>query len=332
MSDTSVNPVYDAALAYQKTAALKAAVQLDIFTLIGKDMITPDALALRTGASCRGLRILCDFLTVIGLLTKQDSSYGLAPAARFLDRSSPAAIGSIIDFLAAPEMLALFLNDPVSYVRRGGSDGLSNLASDHPIWVRFAHAMAPFVAPATKRVAAYVATLPVPPRTVLDVGAGHGLYGIAVAKAAPAAVVTANDWPGVLAVARENAKNAGIDDRFRTVAGSAFDVDWGRGFDLVLLPNFLHHFGRDQCISLLRKVKSSLSATGQVFAVDLVPNQDRVSPPIQAMFAFNMLGSTLCGDAYTLRDLDEMARDAGFSGAGARPLPPTPQTLVVFAN
>jgi ubiquinone/menaquinone biosynthesis C-methylase UbiE len=216
-------------------------------------------------------------------------------------------------------------------VRRGGSTGLA-IASDHPIWVRFANAMVPLAAPAAKRVAAYVAALPTPPRTVLDVAAGHGLYGIEVARALPEAVVTAVDWAGVLAVAQENAKAAEVDDRFRTVVGSAFDAEWGSGFDLVLLPNFLHLFGRDECVALLRKVKASFSPAGQVLAVEFVPNADRVSPPLQAAFAFLMLVSTPSGDAYTAGDLDEIARIAGFRGATTRPLPPTPQTLVVFAT
>jgi O-methyltransferase domain/Dimerisation domain len=331
MTSPPENPVYDAVLAYQKTAALTAALKLDIFTLIGAGTMTTEVLAAHTGAAPRGLRILCDYLTVIGLLAKQDSSYGLTPSARrFLDRSSPLALGSCIDFLAAPEMLTLALNDPVSYVRRGGSIGLANLASDHPIWVRFANAMVPLAAPAAKRVAAYVAALPTPPRTVLDVAAGHGLYGIEIARALPDVVVTAVDWAEVLAVARANARAAEVDDRLRTIPGSAFDAEWGRGFDLVLLPNFLHHLDRDQCVVLLRKVKASLSPAGRVLAVEFVPNADRVSPPLQATFAFLMLVSTPGGDAYTARDLDEIGRLAGFRGATARPLLPTPQTLVVF--
>jgi hypothetical protein len=331
MTEAWPNPVFETALAYHRTAALTAAVKLDIFSLIGAGSTTVDALALKTDASPRGLRILCDYLTVIGLLQKQDSSYSLTAASgRFLDRSSPLALGNCVDFLAAPEMLALVLNDPVAYVRRGGSDGLRVVAPDHPIWVRFARAMAPFAAPGAKRLAAYVATLPASPRTVLDVASGHGLYGIEVARAVPGAVVTAVDWAEVLAVAQENAKAAAVDDRFRTVVGSAFDVEWGDGFDLVLLPNILHYFDRDECVALLRRARSSLSPTGRVLAVEFVPNADRVSPPLQAAFAFFALATSPCGDAYTLDDLEGFARAAGFSGATARPLSPTAQTLIVF--
>jgi len=326
------NPVYDAALAYQKTAALTAAIKLDILTLIDAGAATSDALAERTATSSRGIRILCDFLTVIGLLTKQDGAYSVTePGKRYLDRSSPAWMGSAIEFFAAPEMLRLVLDDPVSYVRRGGSSGLANLAPDHPVWLRFAKAMTPIARLTAKRAAAQLAIGPArPPATVLDVAAGHGFYGIELARALPQVVVTAVDWPGVLEFASANARDEGVGQRFHTVAGNAFEVDWGSHFDLVILANFLHHFSPEECVTLLRKVKSSLSPQGRVCAIDFVPDEDRVSPPVQAMFAFWMLATTPGGDAYTLADLDEIARSAGFQGATARPLRPTPQSLITF--
>jgi SAM-dependent methyltransferase len=333
MSDASVNLVFDAAMAYQKTAALVAAVKLDIFTTIGSKKMTAEELATCTGASARGLRMLCDFLTVIDLLKKTGATYSLSNTAKiFLDESSPFAMGSIVDFVAAPEMLELFLKDPPSYVRHGGSIGQANLAPDHPIWARFAQAMVPLASTTAKRVAEYVAAMPDPPRSVLDVAAGHGLYGIEVAKVLPNARVTAADWPSVLAVAQANAEAAGIEDRFHLLAGSALDLEWGQDFDLVLLPNFLHHFDEDTCVSLLRKVKRSLTVGREALSVDFVPNEDRISPPLPAMFAFWMLASTPGGDAYTASELDQMARKAGFGAARIRPLRPTPESLIIFEN
>jgi methylase of polypeptide subunit release factors len=77
---------------------------------------------------------------------------------------------------------------------------------------------------------------------ILDIAAGHGLYGIAFAKRNPQTQIVALDWANVLEVAKENARKAGVLDRYSTIAGSAFDVDFGEGYDLVLLTNFLHHF------------------------------------------------------------------------------------------
>ncbi len=333
MSDATANPVFDIATAYQKTAALVAAVKLDLFTAIGSSTITADELAGRLGASARGLRILCDYLTVIELLKKNNSSYSLTPSAKiFLDGSSPFAMGSIVDFIAAPEMLALFFDDPAAYVRKGGAVGLANVAPDNPIWARFARAMVPFAAATAKRVAGYVAARPEPPNTVLDIAAGHGLYGIEIAKSLPNALVTAVDWAIVLAIARGHAEAAAVADRFHWLAGNALEVEWGRNFDLILLPNFLHHFDAETCTKLLRKVRGSLAPGGAAFAIDFVPNEDRISPSVPAMFAFWMLASTPSGDAYTVADLDTMARAAGFGTVSARALAPTPETLVVFED
>jgi len=205
-------------------------------------------------------------------------------------------------------MTTLFLDDPASFVRNGGSVGLGNLAPDHPAWVKFARAMVPFMRPTAGALAGVVARLPIPPKRVLDIAAGHGVFGISVAQAVPQAEVTAVDWQAVLEVADENARAAGISDRYRTVPGSAFEVYWGRDFDLVLLTNFLHHFDQETCIKLLEKARHSLSDDGRVIAVDFVPNPDRVSPPFAAMFPFVMLGSTPHGDAYTAREHEEMGR------------------------
>src|ERR1700690_1497391 len=77
--------------AYQRTAALKAALELDLFTAIGEGAQTADALAEHLKVAPRGARILCDYLVVIGFLTKQGAQYGLTPdSAVFLNRRSPA--------------------------------------------------------------------------------------------------------------------------------------------------------------------------------------------------------------------------------------------------
>jgi len=113
----------DAVLAYQQTAAIKAALELDLFSEIGKGNATAESLARTTGAAVRGVRILCDYLTVRGHLEKHGDHYRLTQsAAAFLDRHAPSWMGSVVEYLAAPEMMALFLDDPAAFVRNGGSN------------------------------------------------------------------------------------------------------------------------------------------------------------------------------------------------------------------
>jgi ubiquinone/menaquinone biosynthesis C-methylase UbiE len=329
MADISPDLFMDAVLAYQQTAAIKAALELDLFSEIGKGNATAEGLARTNGAAVRGVRILCDYLTARGHLEKQFDQYRLTQStAAFLDRRAPSWMGSVVEYLAAPEMMALFLGDPAAFIRNGGSIGLANNAPDHPIWVTFARAMGPSRVPLAKKIASELAVSS--PRKVLDVAAGHGMFGIAIARAVPDAQITAVDWHAVLSVARDNADAAGVSARYHTLGGSAFDTDWGSGFDLVLLANFLHQLDQDGCVTLLQKARRSLVSGGRAVAVEFLLNEDRVSPRFSAMFAFQMLGSTPHGEAYTAREFEDMGRAAGFASVIAKPLPPTPQSLILF--
>jgi len=164
---------------------------------------------------------------------------------------------------------------------------------------------------------------------ILDIAAGHGLFGIAFAKNNPQVEVTALDWKAVLEVAKENAQKAGVADRYKTIEGSAFDVEFGSGYDLVLLTNFLHHFDAPTCETLLRKVRAALAEGGRAVTLEFVPNEDRVTPPDAAGFSMMMLISTPSGDAYTFAELERMAANAGFSRSTLHPLPPTIEQVVI---
>jgi 2-polyprenyl-3-methyl-5-hydroxy-6-metoxy-1,4-benzoquinol methylase len=163
---------------------------------------------------------------------------------------------------------------------------------------------------------------------VLDIAAGHGLFGIEVAKQNPQAHVTGLDWAPVLRVALENARKAGVHDRYNMKPGSAFDVDFDGPYDAVLLTNFLHHFDRPTCVGLLQKIHAALRPGGKCATLEFVPDEDRVSPPTPAAFAMTMLTSTAAGDAYTLSELTSMYQEAGFKGIGGHPIPMSPHTIV----
>jgi ubiquinone/menaquinone biosynthesis C-methylase UbiE len=165
---------------------------------------------------------------------------------------------------------------------------------------------------------------------VLDTAAGPGGFGIEIAKAVPSARIAAVDWASVLALTKENASKAGVVERFSFIPGSAFELDWGQDYDLILLPNFLHHFDTETCVDLLKKARANLAAGGKVVAVEFVPNEDRVSPDFPAAFSWVMLATTPKGDAYTKSELAEMGRRAGFRDMVTKELPPSPATLIVF--
>jgi ubiquinone/menaquinone biosynthesis C-methylase UbiE len=317
--------------AYQRSAALKAAVELDLFTAIGEGIETTSALAQRCSAAERGIRILCDYLVVAGFLTKDGKHYGLTPdSAAFLDRHSPACMASAIRFLASPMLMNGF-KDLAASVRKGGTilGPEGHLAPDHPIWVEFAQAMAPLMMLPAELIAQLLGADLAPEWKVLDIAAGHGVFGITLAKHNPRAEVVAVDWANVLEAASGNARAAGVADRYRTIPGNAFEVDFGTGYDIVLLTNFLHHFDPATCETLLRKVHKALAPEGRAVTLEFVPNEDRVSPPLAASFSLIMLGGTPSGDAYTFSEFDRMFRNSGFTFSELHQLPPTFEQVII---
>ncbi len=323
--------IFEMLQAHQRTAALKAAIDLDLFRAIGDRPADVASIAQACSASPRGIRILCDFLVINGVLGKEGESYRHTPtSATFLDPRSPASLASIAQFLTNSAMREQYQNlAEVVRTGRTAMPGDGTVEPENPIWVQFAETMAPMMAPLAAPLGAVVLDGHAGPMRVLDIAAGHGLFGIEIAKQNPQAHVTGLDWAPVLRVAIENARKAGVQERYDMLPGSAFEVNFGGPYDAVLLTNFLHHFDTATCVGLLKKVRGALKPGGRAATLEFVPNEDRVSPPMPAAFAMTMLTSTPAGDAYTLRELSAMYTEAGFSGIAAHPIPMSPHTIVM---
>lgn len=305
--------------AYEQTEAMKAAVELELFTAIAEGNTTAATIANRCKASERGVRILCDFLTIHGFLTKAGTQYDLtSDSALFLNRHSQAYIGTAIEFLLTSRLREGHAR-LTEAVRRGGTAlGEGVVEAENPDWVKFAQAMMPLMhMPAD--IMATELRKGGEVNKVLDVAAGHGIFGISVAKHNPSAHVYAADWKNVLEVARKNAQAMGVADRYHLLPGSAFETDFGGDYDLVLVANFLHHFDLPTCSTFMSKVHAALKPGGRAAIAELVPNPDRITPPTAAAFSMMMLATTPSGDAYTLPELHSISTSAGFARVDLAP-------------
>src|SRR5437867_1852055 len=128
---------FDTIFAFQRSAALKSAIELELFTAIGDGARTAAEIAKACGAPERGIRILCNYLTTIGFVAKTGDTYELtADSAVFLTKRSPAYLGGTANFLHSAEVTGHFerLTDTI----RRGMPQASMVADENPAWVQFA--------------------------------------------------------------------------------------------------------------------------------------------------------------------------------------------------
>jgi len=307
--------------AHQKSAALRAGVELGVFDALGAGPAAAAQLAACVGAPERGIRILCDCLTIFGLIARNGDRYEHTPtSAVFLDSRSPASMAPTIPFLMNSKILAAS-NGLTETIRRGHTVLEEPLAGEEVAeWVTFARTMQPMM----RAPAEFIAETLVrdgPPKKVLDVAASHGLFGFAIARRAPQCEIVALDFPNVLEVTAEHAKVAGIP--VTLLPGSAFTADLGTGYDAILVTNLFHHFSVADCETLMRRFHAALRPGGSMAVFEFVPNEDRLTPPVPAQFALMMLGNTPSGDAYTMGDYSKMLDNSGF---GERELMDVPQS------
>ena len=320
-SESSPSPVriFEALRAFQETAALKSAIELGVFTAIADGATTAAKIASACNASERGIRILCDTLVTSEILEKRDARYGnTRDTAIFLNRHSPAYIGSVADFICQPEMTTGFLQTLTECVRKGGTamPAEGSMTPEHPMWVTFARAMAPLMAlPRTYHCRPSRGTVA---RGSATKGTRYRCRTWHVRDRLRQTHPTSRNHGRRLGPGpRSGERERGRGRRFvplRDDCGECFQCRLrAESYDAALLTNFLHHFDAATNERLLRKVHGALKDGGKAVTLEFVPDEDRVSPPTPARFAITMLFSTAHGDAYTFSELETMFRNAGFT-------------------
>ncbi|QNI38360.1 methyltransferase domain-containing protein [Edaphobacter sp. 4G125] len=314
---------------YVPTMVLEAAIHHRVFDVLNESPKTLKETATATGASERGLRAIMNVLVGLNFLEKEGDRYKLTPESdAFLVSTKPSFQGGLLRHTSehlVPKWLRL--NE---IVKTGGPGAGVNQESDGTAFFQsFVMDIFPMSYPSATTLASHLALEKrSKPVEVLDIAAGSGVWGIALAQSAENVSVTAVDWEGVLPVTQSSADRFGLLDRFSFIAGDLNKVDFGTGYDVATLGHILHSEGEAKSRHLLRKVFDALASKGTIAIAEFLVNPDRTGPVGSLMFAANMLVNTDEGDTYSFEEISLWLKDAGFTDMRLLDVPgPSPLVL-----
>lgn len=292
----------------EESHILLTALELRVFTVLGKKRLTGEQVARNSESSREGMTALLDALVAMDVLRKSAGKYSNSGETyKHMCETSKDYKKGIIMLRKENRMEW----DRLLGTLRNGRDLSQYQGGDDPEFRRlFTHAMHERSELFSEQVAKAVVRKSV--GTLLDVGGGPGSYSAAILRRDKNARAVLLDRPATLAVAREVVRK--LAHRFQFVEGDMFEVPFGNNFDTVLFSNILHIYNERQNKMLFRKIHRALARGGRFILVDYFLEDSRVKPYEAALFSLSMLLWTATGKTYTFTETESMLRQTGFGG------------------
>ena len=291
--------------AYWKSSTIHTAVKLEIFSVISDGQLTVSEVCDRVGGKPRGVAMLLNALTAMGLLIHESNTYKNTDFSQsYLVKGKPGYVGYIImhhfhlvDGWA--QLHEAVLHGGPAETRSYGDDleresfqlGMFNLAM----------AIAPSIAAAINLEGRH---------HLLDLGGGPGTHAIHFCLENPKLKATIYDRETTEPFARKTTESFGVADRIDFVAGDFNINPLGGPFDVAWLSQILHSNSLGECQALIGKTVRALEPGGLILIHDFFLNDTLDGPVFPALFSMNMLLNN-SGRSYSEKEVSDMLSHAG---------------------
>ena len=316
--------------AYAPPLIISAGVSNKVFDSLEGGAKTPRQVAEETGASERALGILMNALVGLGLLKKdRQGKYSLTPeSAAFLLSKKPGTHAGFFGTIA-PQLISRWLR--LSDIVREGRPAVAvnQETEGTEFFSQLVENIIPMSYPPAQKLGDHLKLAKTKNEIqVLDLGAGSGIWGIALAQRSPRVRVTAVDWAGMIPTTKRITQEFGVADRFNYVEGDMLEANFGSDYDIAILGHILHSEGEDRSRRLLKKIFRALKSGGTIAIAEWLVNDDHTKPLPSLMFAVQMLVNTEKGDTFSFKEIKSWLEEAGFKNARTIEAPgPSPLVL-----
>jgi len=319
--------------AYAPPMIIGAAAANGIFDVLDSGAKTVSEVSKQTGASERGVRIVMNALVGLELLRKDGDRYGLTPESEaFLVSNKPGTLAGFFP-MNMKRLIPLWLKLDEAVHSGRPPEARNREEEGTKFFTELVENIMPMSYGGAQALANYlqIAGRSTPLR-VLDIAAGSGIWGIAVAQKSPQVQVTAVDWSGMIPTTKRVTQRFGVAEQFRFIEGDIGEVDFGTGYDVAILGHILHSEGAERSRRLLQKTARSLKSGGTIAIGEFLVNEERTEPLPSLMFAVQMLVNTEEGDTFSFNEIKKWLQEAGFKDARTLDAPgPSPLVLATKA-
>jgi ubiquinone/menaquinone biosynthesis C-methylase UbiE len=300
--------------AYAPPLIISAGVSNKVFDSLEDGAKTSEQVAEETGASARAVRILMNALVGLNLLEKdRKGKYSLTDeSAAFLLSKK---LGTHAGFFGtiAPQLISRWLR--LSDIVREGRPAVAvnQETEGTEFFSQLVENIIPMSYPPAQKLGDHLKLAKAKNEIrVLDLAAGSGIWGIALAQKSPRVRVTAVDWAGMIPTTKRITQKFGVGDSFNYVESDILEANFGSGYDIATLGHILHSEGEDRSRQLLAKTFRALKSGGTIAIAEWLVNDDRTKPLPSLMFAVQMLVNTEKGDTFSFNEIKNWLEEAGF--------------------
>ena len=316
--------------AYAPPIIIGAAVSNKVFDSLAIEAKTVAQLSKETGAPTRGLRAIMNALVGLELLKKdRREKYSLTPeSTAFLLSDKPSTQAGFFGTIL-PQLISRWLR-LTDVVREGQPAVAVNQETEGTeFFSQLVENIIPMSYPSAQALGDHLKVSKAKNDIrVLDLAAGSGIWGIALAQKSPRVRVTAVDWAGMIPTTKRITRKFGVADRFQFIEGDLLEANFGTGYNIATLGHILHSEGEERSRQLLKKTFRALKSGGTIAIAEWLVNDERTEPLPSLMFAVQMLVNTEKGDTFSFNEIKGWLGEAGFRNARLLKAPgPSPLVL-----
>lgn len=305
-------PILDlaGAISYQ---ALSTAIRLEIFPALQEKPSSALDLAEKLGLQQRGVKKLLKALEAVGYVTDNGGLYSNSKATQkwffeseIIDLHSLTSAFDVFFQKLWPHAPAIIQSGerPFDFYQFVTSDPLLSDAFQKTM-IGNANIIGPDVVK--------IIDLREQETKLLDIGGGHGKFTIQFCQAYPGLRGTIIDNAVALQTAARFVKEAGFQDRIELIPGDIWEIAWGGNFDLVLLFNFIHHYGPATNLELLKKTFAALKPGGKVAILDQFEGTVSGSATNAVVQLVSLMYYVFAdGRTYSSEEIRELLNESGF--------------------